>query len=116
MKGRNKILLAALGAGLAAAAAALLVSCGGSSDSQALPSVKWSSTTAAIQLPSFVYDPSAPKDAATAYRFALERPDLLSQVPCYCGCGHEAGHKNNLDCFVKSRNGQNVVFYNHGAG
>ncbi len=114
MNGR-KILLAALGAGLAAAAAAVLVSCGGNGSS-ALPNVKWSATAAAIQLPAFVYDPTAPKDAATAYRFALERPDLLSQVPCYCGCGQEAGHRNNLDCFVKSRNGQNVIFDNHGAG
>lgn len=37
---------------------------------------------------------------ADAYTFALERPDVLRVLPCYCGCGLNAGHRNNLDCFV----------------
>ena len=113
----GKVLLTLLAAVLIVAVSAVVVSCGSSdSGSAGVPDYKWSQTTEAITLPSFVYDPSAPTGAATAYRFALERPDLLKQIPCYCGCGQEAGHKNNLDCFVQSRNGNQVAFDNHGAG
>lgn len=69
----------------------------------------------AIKLPSFAYDPSAPKNAAKAYQFAVDRPDLLSQVPCYCGCGQEVGvkHTSNLGCFIKQRNDDNLLFDRH---
>jgi hypothetical protein len=37
-----------------------------------------------------------------AYRYALERPDVIQWMPCYCGCaGME--HRSNLDCFFRSR-------------
>lgn len=35
-----------------------------------------------------------------AYRFAIANPDLLSQFPCYCGCG-AMGHQSNYDCYVQ---------------
>ena len=35
----------------------------------------------------------------TAYEAAKEVPQVLAQLPCYCGCMSGAGHKNNLDCF-----------------
>lgn len=69
----------------------------------------------AIKLPDFVYAATAPKDAAKAYQFALDYPDYLSQTPCYCGC-YADGHKSNLDCFIKSRDGDDVEFDRHGAG
>lgn len=69
----------------------------------------------AIKLPDFVYAATAPKDAAKAYQFALDSPDYLSQVPCYCGC-YADGHRSNLDCFIKSRDGDDVEFDRHGAG
>lgn len=47
-----------------------------------------------------------------AYQVALDMPEDLAQVPCYCGCNAE-GHKSNLDCFVKERNGDNVLFDDH---
>lgn len=37
---------------------------------------------------------------AQTYRIAREAPELLEQMPCYCGCGKMAGHQNNLDCYV----------------
>src|SRR5574337_1533424 len=37
---------------------------------------------------------------AETYRIAKEAPELLEQMPCYCGCGRMAGHQNNLDCYV----------------
>lgn len=33
-----------------------------------------------------------------AYLFAQEHPDLLRQMPCYCGCSN-IGHKNNYECY-----------------
>lgn len=66
-----------------------------------------------IKLPSFANGPSAPKGAATAYQFALDHPDLLAQIPCYCGCATESNHKSNLDCYIKSRDGNKVSFDDH---
>src|SRR5574337_1032289 len=37
---------------------------------------------------------------AQAYRIAKEAPELLEQMPCYCGCYRSADHRNNLDCYV----------------
>jgi hypothetical protein len=39
-----------------------------------------------------------------AYQFALANPDILSKIPCYCGCrtGHGGDtHKSIKDCFVR---------------
>ena len=41
----------------------------------------------------------APVSVQEAYRFAIANPDILKQVPCYCGCG-SVGHKNNYECYV----------------
>jgi hypothetical protein len=38
-------------------------------------------------------------DVAEAYRLARDRPELLEQMPCYCGCYVSEGHQNLLDCF-----------------
>lgn len=35
-----------------------------------------------------------------AYQAARDVPEVLEQVPCYCGCMSNAGHRNNLDCFT----------------
>jgi len=70
-------------------------------------------SSSGLKPPEFAYASTAPKGAVKAYQFALDRPDLLSQVPCYCGCGQEAGHTSNLDCFVRSRNGNEITFDDH---
>jgi hypothetical protein len=33
------------------------------------------------------------------YQVAKEIPEILAQLPCFCGC-EAAGHENLLDCFV----------------
>ncbi|MBU0957578.1 MAG: PCYCGC domain-containing protein [Nanoarchaeota archaeon] len=33
-----------------------------------------------------------------AYIFAVENPDVLEQVPCYCGCLN-IGHESNKQCY-----------------
>jgi uncharacterized protein with PCYCGC motif len=50
-----------------------------------------------------------------AYEFAAEHPEVLSYVPCFCGC-QRAGHQGNADCFVKSRadNGDVIAWDEHG--
>ena len=49
------------------------------------------------------------------YQFAAEHPEILSYVPCYCGCEH-SGHRGNEDCFVKARSadGDVVEWEDHG--
>ena len=34
-----------------------------------------------------------------AYQAAKEIPEILSQLPCFCSCMDNLGHKNNLYCF-----------------
>lgn len=42
----------------------------------------------------------APQNVRQAYQFALANPEVLQQIPCYCGCG-SVGHTSNYDCYVK---------------
>jgi hypothetical protein len=49
------------------------------------------------------------------YKFAAEHPEVLSYVPCFCGCD-KSGHRSSEDCFVKSRakNGDVTEWNDHG--
>jgi len=38
----------------------------------------------------------------SVFQFAAEHPEVLSYVPCYCGCESQ-GHRGSEDCFVASR-------------
>ena len=50
-----------------------------------------------------------------AYQYALDNPELLRHIPCYCGCGR-IGHKNVDNCFVKEfKDDGQVVFDEHGS-
>ena len=60
--------------------------------------------------------PSRPMEVVRAvYTFAAEHPEVLSYVPCYCGC-ERSGHRGNEDCFVTTRadNGDVVEWEPHG--
>ena len=51
-----------------------------------------------------------------AYQFAMDRPDIMMWMPCYCGCGGHSGHKSAKNCFIKeSSTAGNVQFDEHGA-
>ena len=52
--------------------------------------------------------PRPPAVIQDTYRFAAEHPEVLSYVPCFCGC-ERGGHRGNDDCFVKTRNAQGDV-------
>src|SRR5262249_7211033 len=60
--------------------------------------------------------PRPPQVVAQVFQFAAEHPEILSYVPCFCGCDH-MGHKGNDDCFVRSRaaNGDVVAWEPHGS-
>jgi hypothetical protein len=48
-----------------------------------------------------VLSPSLFGDEKTraAYQTAKDIPEVLEQLPCFCGCMSSFGHKNNLFCF-----------------
>jgi hypothetical protein len=50
-----------------------------------------------------------------AYQFAVANPDVLTQLPCYCGCGG-MGHTSNYSCYVQSAEGEDIVFDAHALG
>jgi hypothetical protein len=67
-------------------------------------------------LPVQSYAPPRPPDVVrAAYVFAAEHPEILSYVPCFCGC-ERGGHKGNDDCFVAGRdaNGDVTEWEPHG--
>lgn len=59
---------------------------------------------------------SAPVTVQTAYQFNAANPDIMKDIPCYCGCG-DIGHTSNYDCYVSNveSNGA-VTFDNHALG
>jgi len=50
----------------------------------------------------------SPEVVRAAYKFAAEHSEVLSYVPCYCGCEH-SGHRGNEDCFVTARDAKGDV-------
>jgi len=56
-------------------------------------------TASANVLPSFLNGQS--DIMLLAYEAAGKASKVLEWMPCYCGCGESAGHKSNLNCFIK---------------
>jgi hypothetical protein len=50
-----------------------------------------------------------------AYRFNVANPDIMKEIPCYCGCG-AVGHTSNYSCYVKSDADGKVTFDQHALG
>jgi len=59
---------------------------------------------------------SAAPAVRESYQFAVENPEVLKEVPCYCGCGG-MGHTSNYACYVggEKSNGD-PVFDGHALG
>ena len=54
-------------------------------------------------------------DARTeeAYSFAIQHPQIVQWMPCYCGC-EAMGHGSNLDCYFKhGQPGDKPLFEEH---
>lgn len=65
------------------------------------------------KLPDYVYTNAM---TLRAYKFATEHPEILEQMPCYCGCGEHGSvasegkpHRFLRDCFIND----NGVYDNH---
>ena len=56
----------------------------------------------------------ASESVQEAYRYALENQDVLSQMPCYCGCGG-VGHTSNLDCYVAEIAADDTIAFDYHA-
>ncbi len=66
----------------------------------------------ATVLPSFA---SAP-ELARLYTFAMRHPEVLTYIPCTCGCGG-MGHESVWNCYVRRIEADGtVVFDEHAAG
>ena len=59
---------------------------------------------------------SAPTTVQQAYQFAVANPEIMKQIPCYCGCV-SMGHTSNYSCYVTSvePNGT-ITFDTHALG
>ena len=59
---------------------------------------------------------TAPVSVQQAYQFAVANPEILKEIPCYCGCG-AAGHTSNYACYVADQNADgSLAFDNHALG
>lgn len=59
---------------------------------------------------------AAPQVVRQAYGFAAQHPEVLKQVPCYCGCG-AVGHKSNYDCYVSGVDADGTITFDlHAVG
>jgi hypothetical protein len=69
-------------------------------------------------LPISEYPAARPPDVVRAvYEFAARHPEVLSYVPCFCGCERSAGHRDNYDCFIRGRDAAGRPQWDgHGAG
>ena len=76
----------------------LLSACGGEPAGAAASDVRMASLEGA---PAEVL--AAPVQVQQAYQFAIANPDLMTQIPCYCGCG-DMGHTSNYACYVGGQN------------
>jgi len=59
---------------------------------------------------------NVPVAVQEAYQFNTANPDIMQDIPCYCGCGG-IGHTSNYDCYVSDvdANGK-ITFDNHALG
>ncbi len=86
-KGSNRLIISAVAIILLAAIAYAVFS--GDSTTK--------KTGSEIKLPSYAYtNPLTLK----GYKYATEHPEILEQIPCYCGCGGHSGHRFLRDCYI----------------
>jgi len=59
---------------------------------------------------------TAPVTVQQAYQFVVANPEVMKQIPCYCGCG-AMGHASNYACYVSGVDGNgSVSFDSHALG
>ena len=85
--------------------ASLLASCAGSSSTS--KNHKYAMADMA-GMPTEVQD--SPVTVQQAYQFAAANPEILTKIPCYCGCA-AVGHTSNYDCYIDEVDGQGQISY-----
>ncbi len=53
---------------------------------------------------------AAPTVVRQSYQFALANPELMKQIPCYCGCV-DLGHTSNYACYISAVDGNGKITY-----
>jgi Protein of unknown function with PCYCGC motif len=113
-------------AGVLFAAAVLIAACGPPAPPQQAaaatpapaPEVSAPSNSDLPPLPHVPFPAARPMPIVEAvFRFAATHPEVLSQMPCFCGCENR-GHRHNDDCFVSARDerGRVTAWEPHGIG
>jgi hypothetical protein len=72
----------------------------GNADSQSIAMASMDGMPADVQ--------AAPATVQQAYQYAVANPDMLEEIPCYCGCGG-MGHTSNYACYVLEADAQGTV-------
>jgi hypothetical protein len=62
---------------------------------------------AKVVWPDFVTE--AGPDVKALYEFQITHGELMRYMPCFCGCGQNAGHRSNRDCYVQKVNADGSV-------
>lgn len=82
--------------------------------SQQQPQVNRLSMASLHQMPAEVQ--SAPVAVQEAYQFNVANPEVMTRIPCYCGCG-SMGHTSNYSCYVSGEGPDGeVLFDTHALG
>jgi hypothetical protein len=59
---------------------------------------------------------NAPVVVQQAYQFNVANPEMMKQIPCYCGCG-AMGHTSNYSCYVAGADANGKIeFDTHALG
>ena len=98
---------------------------------QAVPDLQSSRSRPAPRSEAFIVAPGLPPLSTVAvansgedpelvraiHVFAASHPEVLSYMPCFCGC-QNSGHQHNDDCFVARRDsaGKVTAWDHHGVG
>jgi len=64
---------------------------------------------AEVVWPDYVTD--AGPEVQALYEFQITHGEVMRYMPCFCGCGQNAGHRNNRDCYIKSVNPDGSVVF-----
>ena len=57
---------------------------------------------------------SAPQVVRQSYQFATDHPELMKQIPCYCGCA-DLGHTSNYACYISGVDAKGKINYDEHA-
>jgi Protein of unknown function with PCYCGC motif len=60
-----------------------------------------------VEWPDYVLQ--APPEVKKLYEFQITHGELMRYMPCFCGCGQNAGHRSNRDCYVRRVNADGSV-------